>query len=369
MERAERIGLGVAGAGHLILFGLLSVGFLSTPHPEKLKQQPIDVSLVKDVGLEAAAPQTVEEPAQSIAPETGEPEDAAPPEPAEPAPAPAPAPPQPAPKPAPKAAPPEPAPKAAPKPDPKPEPAPPKPQPAPKPVEKPRPAPRPKPAPAAERAAAAKKAAAAAENAAKQAAAAAAAKAKAASDAKAKAASDAKAKAAADARAKAVADAKAKAAAAAKARGSGSDAASKAAKPRGGRLGDDFLKGLTSEPSKSRSQTPRAAKIDATALASIVQAIARQIQPCADRQVDPGPGANQIVTTLNLRLNENGTLAATPTMVRQTGITDENERYAQRVRDLGIAAFKGCSPLKLPAEFYDTPGGGWNNINFKWKLR
>lgn len=356
MERSEKVGLGVAGAGHLILFGLLSVGFLSTPNPEKLKQQPIDVSLVKDVGLEATAPQAVEEPAQSIAPETGEPDDAAPPVPPEqaPAPEPAPAPPQPQPKPAP--------PEPAPKPAPKPKPAPPKPAPAPKPAEKPKP----RPNPAAERAAA-QKAAAAREAAEKKAAAAA--KAKAAAEAKAKAAADAKAKAAADAKAKAAADAKAKAAAAAKARGSGSDSDSKSARPRGGRLGDDFLKGLTSEPSKSRSQTPRAAKIDATALASIVQAIARQIQPCADRQVDPGPGANEIVTTLNLRLNENGTLAATPTMVRQTGVTAQNERYAQRVKDLGIAAFKGCSPLKLPPEYYDTPNGGWNNINFKWKLR
>lgn len=351
MERSEKVGLGVAGAGHLILFGLLSVGFLSTPNPEKLKQQPIDVSLVKDVGLEAAAPQAVEEPAQSIAPETGEPDDAAPPAPEEPAPAPAPEPAPAPPQPQPKPAPPEPAPKPAPKP----KPAPPKPAPAPKPAEKPKP--KPKTDPAAERAAAQK---AAAKEAAEK---------KAAAAAKAKAAAEAKAKAAADAKAKAAADAKAKAAAAEKARGSGSDSESKSARPRGGRLGDDFLKGLTSEPSKSRSQAPRAAKIDATALASIVQAIARQIQPCADRQVDPGPGANEIVTTLNLRLNENGTLAATPTMVRQTGVTAQNERYAQRVRDLGIAAFKGCSPLKLPPEYYDTPNGGWNNINFKWKLR
>ena len=51
------------------------------------------------------------------------------------------------------------------------------------------------------------------------------------------------------------------------------------------------------------------------------------------------------MTTLNLRLNQDGTLAATPTMVRQTGVDDENERYARRVVDLGIAAFKGCSPL------------------------
>ncbi|QNE32043.1 cell envelope biogenesis protein TolA [Sphingomonas sp. NBWT7] len=358
MERAERIGLGIAGAGHLILFGLLSVGFLATPNPDKLKQTPIEVSLVKDVGLEATAPQAAEQPAPSIAPETGEPDYAAPPAPAEqPAPEPAPAPPPPAPQP--KPAPPQPAPKAAPKVEPKPKPAPPKPQPAPKPVEKPKPAPKPRPNPAAERAAAKKAEAALAEAAAKRAAAA----------AQAKAAAAARAQAAADARAKAAADAKAKAAAAAKARGSGTDSKSAASRPRGGRLGDDFLKGLTTEPSTSKSQAPRAAKIDGRALASIVQAIARQIQPCADRQVDPGPGANQIVTTLNLRLNANGTLAATPTVVRQRGLTDENERYAQRVKDLGIAAFKGCSPLKLPAEYYDTPNGGWNNINFNWKLR
>ena len=34
-----------------------------------------------------------------------------------------------------------------------------------------------------------------------------------------------------------------------------------------------------------------------------------------------------------------GTLAATPRMVRQAGVTDENERYKQRVIDLGVAAF------------------------------
>ena len=338
MERAEKIGLGVAGAGHLVLFGLLSIGFLATPNPEKLKQTPIEVSLVKDVGLEGTAPQAVEEPAQQIAPETGEPEDAPPPapEPApQPAPEPEPAPPAPAPRP--KPAPPQPAPKPAPKPAPAPTPA-------------PQPKPKPKPAPPAaektppKQAAPKEKAAAPKQAASKQPAPKQAAPKQSASEAKAKAKPATKA-------------------------GQGSDAEAKASRPRGGRLGDDFLKGLTTEPSTSRSQTPRAAKIEGRALAAIVQAIARQIQPCADRQVDPGPGANQIVTTLNLRLNENGTLAATPTVVRQTGITEENQRYAKRVIDLGVAAFKGCSPLKLPPEYYDTPNGGWNNINYQWKLR
>ena len=64
-----------------------------------------------------------------------------------------------------------------------------------------------------------------------------------------------------------------------------------------------------------------------------------------------------------------GTLSATPTMVRQRGVDDDNQRYARRVVDLGVAAFKGCSPLKLPAEYYATANGGWSNINYNWKLR
>ncbi|EZP49318.1 hypothetical protein [Sphingomonas sp. RIT328] len=336
MDRAERIGLGIAVVGHVVLFGLLSVGFLATPNPEKLQQTPMEVSLVPDVALEASAPQAVTPPAQSVAPDAGAPEDAAPPAPAEePAPEPEPAPPAPQPEPAPpKPTPPKPAPaKPAPA-----KPAPPKPAPKPAPAPKPVPAkPKPRPAEAPAKPAPAKPA---------------------------KAAPAAPAKSAAKPSSSAAKPAKPAAA-----KGSGSSESSKAARPRGSRLGDDFLAGLSSDPSPSKSTAPRAAKIDGRAMASIVQAIARQIQPCADRQVNPGPGANEIVTTLNLRLNEDGTLAATPRMVRQSGVTDENERYKQRVVDLGIAAFKGCAPLKLPAEYYSTPSGGWNNINFQWKLQ
>ena len=142
-----------------------------------------------------------------------------------------------------------------------------------------------------------------------------------------------------------------------------------AARPRGSRLGDDFLKGLSPEKSRSTNPNPPATRVGAQQAANIGSAIQRQIQPCADRQVDPGPGANQIVTTLNLRLNRDGTLAAVPTVVRQSGVDDDNQRYARRVVDLGITAFKGCSPLKLPAEYYATANGGWSNINYNWKLR
>ncbi|MHC9418752.1 cell envelope biogenesis protein TolA [Sphingomonas citri] len=324
MERAEKIGLGVAAAGHILLFGLLSVGFLDTPNPIKLKQNPVEVSLVQEVGLEAAAPAATEPPSQRVSPEAGEPVDSPPPAAAPPAPVPAPAPlpePRPEPRPEPKPAPPKPAP---------PKPAPPKPAPAPKP--EPKPQPKPKPAPAAEKAPS-----------------------KPAPTKQQSAAS---------------APSKAKAPAAA-AKGAGKTETAKAERPKGGRLGSDFLKGLTAEKSSAKESDapPSAARVDARALAGIQQAIARQIQPCADRQVDPGPGANQIVTTLNLRLNRDGTLAAVPTVVRQSGVDDDNQRYARRVVDLGVAAFKGCSPLKLPAEYYATANGGWSNINYNWKLR
>jgi hypothetical protein len=105
------------------------------------------------------------------------------------------------------------------------------------------------------------------------------------------------------------------------------------------------------------------------ALAGIKSAIQRQIQPCANRQVNPGPGANEIQVTLNLRLNRDGSLAGRPTVVRTAGVDDGNSRYKDRVTDLAIAAYTGCSPLRdLPEELYRTANGGWSNINMSYKL-
>lgn len=344
MRRAEKIGLGVALAGHILLFALLSVSFHRPVDPALYKPKPIEVSLAEDVALEAQAPKAVEPPAQSKAPDQGAPEDAAQPAPQpepEPEPEKAPAPPKPQPKPEPPA-------KAPPKPAAKPEPAP---APKPKPVAKPeKPKPEKKPVEAKESKAEPKKTTAK-------------------PDSKAEAKKSLAKPNTAKSEPKHAAAAPTKAETPpAKAKGTGSDAKSALKKPRGSLLDDDFRKGLVQAPSPSKSIAPIAAKIDAKSLASIQQAIQRQIQPCADKQVIPGPGATEIVTVLNLRLNKDGSLAGTPKMVRQSGIDDQNERYAQRVVDLGVAAFKGCSPLKLPPEYYSTPNGGWNNLNYIWKL-
>ena len=143
----------------------------------------------------------------------------------------------------------------------------------------------------------------------------------------------------------------------------------KAEQARGSRLGKDFLKGLGSDPTPTKAQQPTGAVMSAIAMSGIVAAIKRQVQPCADRQVNPGPGANEIEVKINLRLNRDGSLAARPRVVSTSGVNDSNSRYEKRVTDLAIAAFTGCAPLRdLPEELYQTAKGGWSNFNMNYKL-
>ncbi len=356
MDRSEKIGLGVAVVGHVLLFGALSLGFLGAPElPKKIEQQPIDVSLVPDVALEATAPQSVQTPAESVAPDEGAPEDAAPPAPeeAEPEPKPDPVPPAPQPKPAPpKPAPkPQPAPEPVAKPQPKPKPAPPKPVAKPAPVAKPVVKPQPKPEKAPPTKAAPAKAAPAKAAPTKAAAKPSAAPAKTSSTS-----------------GKTSSASSAKPAKPSSTKGSGSTAEAKASRPRGSRLGDNFLKGLSADPSPSKSEAPKAAKLGAQAAANIGSAILRQVQPCANRQVTPGPGAERIRVTINLRLNRDGTLKSRPTISGHAGVDDDNRRYVDRVDDLAIATFVGCSPLRgLPDDLYDVQNG-WSNFSLRYKL-
>lgn len=138
---------------------------------------------------------------------------------------------------------------------------------------------------------------------------------------------------------------------------------------RAARLGDLNLDNLGRDPAR-RPAPPAApaAAMTAQAAASIAQAIIRQVQPCADRQVYPGPGAERIVTSLRLTLNRDGTLRGRPVVAGQRGTDDENSRYAQRVADLAVNAFVSCAPLRgLPAELYDVPRG-WSNFTMNYRL-
>jgi hypothetical protein len=101
--------------------------------------------------------------------------------------------------------------------------------------------------------------------------------------------------------------------------------------------------------------------IDTERQAALLEAgrkIASQIQPCADRVVNPGPGANRIVTAVRLSFNRDGTLAYRPQVVSQFGIDDENRQLADRMADLAVAAVVACLPLRdIPEDLYDGPAG------------
>ena len=139
--------------------------------------------------------------------------------------------------------------------------------------------------------------------------------------------------------------------------------------PRVSRIGDDFLKGIADSPSTSKTAArPAAARFDAVAKANVAQAIAKQIQPCAERQRDLGPGANRIRVVLNIRLFLNGRLKGAPSIVRTSGVDDDNAQFEDLVKDQAIASYRECAPLRLPADLYSTPDGGWSNINMTYRV-
>jgi outer membrane biosynthesis protein TonB len=143
----------------------------------------------------------------------------------------------------------------------------------------------------------------------------------------------------------------------------------KAAAERGSILDRNILAGIGNDPAPAEAPAASGAVLSSIALSGIRSAIQRQVQPCADRQIDPGPGASQITVTLNLRLNRDGSLSRRPEVVRVTGVTDENGRYKQQVTDRAVASYTGCAPLRgLPDDLYQTASGGWSNINMNYKL-
>ncbi|MBO9713089.1 cell envelope biogenesis protein TolA [Sphingomonas sp.] len=134
-----------------------------------------------------------------------------------------------------------------------------------------------------------------------------------------------------------------------------------------GRLGDDLIKGLTDQPSPGKSTKPQAT-MTGEARQNIGSAIARQVQPCVDRQVSPGPGSERIRAIVTLNLNPDGSLAGPVRIVDHDGVDDDNERYIRRVDDAVRAVFAGCSPLRnLPPELYDVPNG-WRSFTLRLRI-
>jgi hypothetical protein len=139
--------------------------------------------------------------------------------------------------------------------------------------------------------------------------------------------------------------------------------------PRVSRIGDDFLKGIGEAPSKSEAPPkPAAPTFSAKARASVGQAILRQVQPCADRQPYIGEGANEVRLRVNLKLARSGRLTRPPTVLGMSGDPDLRAKYGDLLEDQVRRIFAECTPLRLPAELYDTPDGGWNDFTFTYRV-
>ncbi|WP_346962883.1 cell envelope biogenesis protein TolA [Sphingomonas sp. ABOLE] len=137
-------------------------------------------------------------------------------------------------------------------------------------------------------------------------------------------------------------------------------------KPTGNLAGLDL--GRSNNKTASTSLRNPGSKASAEDVASFRGVIARQIQPCANRQVTPGPGAERIRVLLRVNFNPDGSLAGDPDITGVQGNDATNGRYVERVKDLAIATFKGCTPIRgLPANLYAVPSG-WKSLAFSYKL-
>ena len=65
------------------------------------------------------------------------------------------------------------------------------------------------------------------------------------------------------------------------------------------------------------------------------------------------------MTILSFNLNRDGTLAGTPTVVRQLGINDTNRNQADRHAEQAVKAVRLAAPFDLPAEYFDA----WKRVS------
>ena len=137
--------------------------------------------------------------------------------------------------------------------------------------------------------------------------------------------------------------------------------------PRASRIGDDFLKGIGEAKSNAPAK-PAAETFSATARASVGSAILRQVQPCADRQPFIGEDANKVRLRVNLKLARSGRLIRPPTILGMSGDPELRSKYGDLLEDQVRRIFAECTPLRLPAELYDTPTGGWNDFTFTYRV-
>jgi len=123
----------------------------------------------------------------------------------------------------------------------------------------------------------------------------------------------------------------------------------------GSQVGDNFLEGAGNSRTSDDARIP-ASQIGASAKASIIQAIVRQIRP--HWTAPSGVDAELLVTELAFDLDENGRLRGRPRVLRQGGINASNRPQSGLHAERAIRAVQLAAPFELPDEYYHA----WKSI-------
>jgi outer membrane biosynthesis protein TonB len=128
-------------------------------------------------------------------------------------------------------------------------------------------------------------------------------------------------------------------------------------------LGNDFLKGIPAEKSPGKAAVPRAATVDAQAMAGLVALIASKVKPCYTVPAG-GSDTQSIVSRVHLRLKRDGSIAAPPEVVGNAGVTAVNQPYVRQMNEAAVRAIQRCAAYDLPADLYT---GGWEDLIFTFR--
>lgn len=96
---------------------------------------------------------------------------------------------------------------------------------------------------------------------------------------------------------------------------------------------------------------PKQAQLSSLQAATLEQAIRAQIAPCWNPPIG-GADVAQMTVKLRIRLNRDGSIAATPEFVSQTGATVGNQAYARAFVETAKRAVLRCAPLELPDKLF-----------------
>jgi len=129
---------------------------------------------------------------------------------------------------------------------------------------------------------------------------------------------------------------------------------------RAGQIGENFLEGAGSSRTSDDTRIP-ASEIGASAQASLLQAISRQIKP--HWNAPSGVDAELLVTVLAFELNEDGSLKGRPRVVSQSGQNASNRPQLGLHAERAIRAVQLAAPFDLPPEYYE----GWKRIK-AWRF-